>query len=197
MLLSTFILLDTCVCMVCVCGGGGTIYGSSTPQQLMMRVKDRRMQVYVRMHKLCAYIMPINEANSMSQIFSEHTRAESTHIMSHTKLLVCWEHSARYRGRSHTGWEPVESFHQHFMNWSIRFSSANNHLALCPGMYDRRLSTAVQPCSQCRAEGAWLTMGYRAEHGLGYWAAATELCNCVYGHRRRITYIRMSTSLDT
>ena len=37
---------------VCVCGGGGTIHSLSTPQQLMVRVKGRRMQVYVY---VCAY----------------------------------------------------------------------------------------------------------------------------------------------
>ena len=69
---------------VCVCGGGGgTIHGSSTPQQLMVRVKGRMMQVYARMYTLCAYIMPTNGAYSMSPIFSKHTSRKYSHNHSH------------------------------------------------------------------------------------------------------------------
>ena len=45
--------------LLCVCvRWGGTIYTSSTPQQLMARVKGRRMQVYVHMYT-CVLIMCI------------------------------------------------------------------------------------------------------------------------------------------
>ena len=77
---------------VCVCGGGGgggTIYGLSTPQQLMSRVKGKSMQVYVCtcvhiiLYKLCSYIMATNEAYSMSPIFSKHTSRKYSHNHSH------------------------------------------------------------------------------------------------------------------
>lgn len=54
-MLSTFTLLDTCVCTIYGGGGGGgTIFGSSTPEQMMAKFKGRRMQVYC-MYKFIYY----------------------------------------------------------------------------------------------------------------------------------------------
>ena len=57
--------IHVCVYGVCVRGGGGYNIWFINTTAAEARVKGRRMQVYVRVYKLFAYVMPTNESYSI------------------------------------------------------------------------------------------------------------------------------------